>query len=226
VISTRRRRRSRSTPAAKRLGSLRARSPFERYWDEFEARRRGETVADNYSPYEIRTAAAFVMLGQKRRALELLEWLMADQPVAPWCAWPEIAWRDRRAPRFLGDLPHGWIASSFARAVRRMIAYERRDDGALVLAAGVPAAWVREAPGVRVRALPTHFGRLDCTLCADDDEQVRVTLGGDVRPPGGFVIVSPLDRPLRTAFVDGRRVATAPDRITLQESARHIVLVY
>jgi hypothetical protein len=211
---------------AERLPADAVARTFDRFWSEFEARRRGDHAADAYTPYEVRTAAAFVMLGQKARALTLLDWLIADQRLPPWREWPEIAWRDRRAPRFLGDLPHGWIASSFARAVRRMIAYERRDDGALVLAAGIPEAWVRESPGVRVRALPTHFGALDYTMCADGDDRVRVLLGGDARPPGGFVITSPIDRPLRAVRVDGDERSSTDSRQAVVQKAAAVVLLY
>jgi hypothetical protein len=119
------------------------------------------------------------------------------------------------------------VASSFVRAVRRLIAYERRDDGALVLAAGVPEAWVRESPGVRVRALPTHYGSLDYTLCADGDDRIRMTLGGTARPPGGLVVVSPFDRPLRGALVGGRAHPVHPGgQIVLREPVRDVLLLY
>ena len=164
------------------------------------------------------------MLGRPDRARSLLEWLIADQRLAPWCEWPEIAWHDRRAPRFFGDLPHGWVASSFVRALRRLIAYER-DDGALVIAAGVAEAWVREAPGVRVRAMPTHFGALDYTMRADGDDRVVVTLGGAVHPPGGFVVVSPFSRPLRGVSIDGRDAASTDPRQVLVRTAPAELLV-
>jgi hypothetical protein len=201
---------------------------FERYWEEFECRRRGETMADAYTAYEVRNAPALVLLGQKQRAVELLQWLIGDQRPPAWHQWPEVSTREPRAPRFLGDLPHGWIASSFVRAVRRMLAYERAGDGALVLAAGVPAAWVREAPGVRVRALPTHAGTLNYTMCAAGDDRVRVTLGGAVRwPNAGIVVESPFAQPLRCLVVDGHQLpATDPKRVTLRSIAVELILDY
>lgn len=201
---------------------------FDRYWEELEARRRGEMQNEAYTPYEVRTAAAFVFLGEKERARSLLDWLIRDQRPTAWRQWPEVAWRKRRAPRFIGDLPHGWVASSFVRAVRRLIAYERPSDAALVLAAGVPEAWVREAPGVRASGLPTHFGPLDYTMLADGEDRVRVSLSGSHRPPpGGVVIVSPLARPLRAARVDGREESAAdPRQFVLMAPASEVVLIY
>ena len=43
------------------------------------------------------------------------------------------------APKFIGDMPHTWVGSGFVEAVRDLFAYEREDDRALVLAAGIPA---------------------------------------------------------------------------------------
>ncbi len=139
---------------------------FERYWEELEARREGRAPNDGYTPYEIRNATALLRLGWKDRALAQLEWLLGDQRPPAWCQWPEVSWREQRAARFLGDLPHGWVASSFVRTVRRLVAYEREADGALVIGAGIPAAWVRDPAGVRVRTLPTHHGPLTVTITA------------------------------------------------------------
>jgi hypothetical protein len=109
-----------------------------------------------------------------------------------------------------------------------MLAYERLEDETLVLAAGVPEAWVREAPGVRVRELPTHFGALTYTMCAEGDGRVRVTLGAGVYcPRGGIVIESPFERPARAVLVDGRpQPVTDPRRVSLHAMAREVLIDY
>lgn len=166
-------------------------------------------------------------LGRKERALALLEWLIGEQRPAGWCQWPEVAWRDRRAPRFVGDLPHGWVASTFVRTMRRMLAYER-DDGARVVAAGVPEAWVREAAGVHVHGLATLFGMLEFSMRAEDADRVRVTFGARLRPPpGGLVVESALARPLREVVVDGHvRIAADPRRAHLDGVPGEVMLRY
>ncbi len=198
---------------------------FERYFEEFEARRRGEHHLDAYTPYEVRNAVALLRLGWRERALAVLDWLVGDQRPPAWRQWPEVSTRDPRAPRFLGDLPHGWVASSFVRSVRRLIAFEDEDAGTLVIGAGVPEAWVREAPGVRVRGLPTHFGALDLDLRAEGEGRLRAHFGGACRPPGGFVLESPFARPLREVVVDGReRAAGDPHRLRLASDTREVEL--
>jgi len=152
-----------------------------------------------------------LFLGWSDRALSQLGWLIDDQRPPVWRQWPEIAWRDVRAPRFFGDLPHGWVASSFVRALRRLVVAERPHDGALLIGAGLPRAWV-DGPGITARALPTHYGALDLTIGASGDDEVRVQLGGTARPPGGFVVTSPGHRPLGEVLVNGRPHAIAGAR--------------
>lgn len=198
---------------------------FERYFEEFEARRRGEHHLDAYTPYEIRNAVALLRLGWRERALALLDWLVGDQRPPAWRQWPEVSTRDPRAPRFLGDLPHGWVASSFVRSVRRLLAFEDDEAGTLVVGAGVPEAWVRDAPGVRVRGLPTHFGALDLELRAAGEGRLRASFGGACRPPGGFVLESPFAQALREVVVDGQaRAADDPRRVRLASGAREVEL--
>lgn len=199
---------------------------FERWWQEFAARGRGEAENEAYTAYEIRNAVAFLLLDQPDRALALLEALVADQRPPGWRQWPEISWLDPALPRFVGDLPHGWIASTYLRSVRRLLVDERHEDGALRIGAGIPERWVDEAAGVRARGLSTHYGVVDLAVRGDGPDRVLVEVGGALAvPPAGIEIVSPRARPLRAVTVNGRahadfgargaRVREVPARVEL-----------
>ena len=47
---------------------------------------------------------------------------------AGWNQWAEVVVRDAREPRFIGDMPHGWVASDYIRSVLDLFAYERESD--------------------------------------------------------------------------------------------------
>jgi hypothetical protein len=179
---------------------------FEKYWENFVARRDGRAAWDAYTPYELRTVGTMLRLGRKDRAHALLAWFLEGQRPAAWNAWAEVVWHDPRATKFIGDLPHTWVGSDFIRSALDFFAYEREADGALVIGAGIPAAWVTEAPGVSVRGLSTWYGPLTYTMRATGNV-VRVRFAPGLRtPPGGIILRSPLDQPLRSATVDGQRV--------------------
>src|SRR5262249_37236529 len=91
---------------------------FERYYADFEKRRRGEIEWDAYTPYELRNASALLRIGERQRALEILNYFLADQRPAAWNQWQEVTWRDAAAPRFIGDMPHTWVGASFIRSAR------------------------------------------------------------------------------------------------------------
>jgi hypothetical protein len=191
---------------------------FAKYWDGVEARLHGGVTGDAYSPYELRNVEAMVRLGQRDRAHEILAALVRDQRPPAWNQWAEIVWRDPGAPRFIGDMPHTWVGSSFVRAIRTMLAYERDDDHALVLAAGVPATWLASAPGVAVKRLPTYYGVISYTLVSAGENAIYLKLGGDLNvPPGGIVLMPPLPRPLSAVTVNGTPVTGfAPGAVTLR----------
>jgi hypothetical protein len=73
-----------------------------------------------------------------------------------------------------------------------MFAYERDNDSSLVIAAGVPASWIREDTGIRITGLSTHYGPLSYTMRATP-KGVAVRIESGLRiPKGGLVIQSPL----------------------------------
>ncbi|MBZ0270120.1 discoidin domain-containing protein [bacterium] len=179
---------------------------FERYWTFF-VDRRDRNDWEAYTPYEIRNVGAFVRLGWRERAHELLTFFLDDQRPAGWNQWPEVVRRDQRQAAFLGDLPHGWVASDAIRSVLDLFAYRRESEESLVIGAGVPVEWLAGS-GVRVRGLRTEWGQLDLTMTSDG-EVTRVLLGGNVVvPPGGFAVHAP--EPYRRASVNGVEAATTP----------------
>jgi len=178
---------------------------FDRYFDEARSRAIGIRPWENYTPYELRTVGTFTRLGQPQRAYELLNFFLQGQRPVEWRQWAEVVWRDPKTPKFIGDMPHGWVASDFLRSILDMFAYDR-DDGALVIGEGIPPEWVTQPPGVTVRNLSTHQGLVSFSL-SGNAESLRVQVAG---PVANVVVHSPLPRP-REVRVNGRTVAATQD---------------
>jgi hypothetical protein len=170
---------------------------FDRYLADWRRKRSGALEWTNYTPYEIRIIGAFVRLGRRDAALELLQFFLADRRPPAWNQWPEIAWRDHRAPAHVGDLPHTWVAAEYVLAVRSLFAYERTRDRRLVVAAGLAAEWTGGS-GVHVAQMPTLYGPLTFSARTLDARTFHCDIGPGVaasielRPPlsGRLVRVS------------------------------------
>lgn len=181
---------------------------FASYLEHLGKREAGE--GDSYTPYEWRNVGALVRLGRRDEALRVAENLLRDLRPAAWNQWGEVVWRDPRTPKFVGDMPHTWVGSDFARSFLDLFAYEREADAALVVAAGLPERWVRSERGVSVKGLGTPFGPLDLAF-SSEGTAVRVRLSGLREiPPGGLVLKPPLPATPRTATVDGRPLPLSP----------------
>lgn len=184
------------------------RATFDRYLGEVAERKRGVMRRDAFAPYEIRIATALVRLGQRDAAWDVLALNLAGRRPAPrsepqasavhgWSQWPEIVWTDETKGDWLGDLPHSWVGSTFLHAVRTALVYERASDQALVLAAGVPAAWLAGGEPLRVARLSTWWGPLDYELRQSGAGTLHVRVGGGLRvPPGGIVLAPPGAEPV------------------------------
>jgi hypothetical protein len=159
---------------------------FERYWNHFLARRDGRSDSTAYTPYEWRVVGSFVRLGWKQRAMQALDYFMADRRPLAWNQWGEVVGHKLREPRFIGDMPHGWVASDFIRSALDLFVYERESDRSLVLAAGVPEAW-RGGEGVSVQSVRTPYGALSYRLGQNASGEIRLQIdaGTDI-PPGGI----------------------------------------
>ncbi len=173
------------SPLAVQLPPLRR--TYERYFAETAKPR------EEWTPYEMRIIGAMVRLGDRAHALELIERFMADRRPAAWNEWAEVVGREVRKPRFIGDMPHAWVASDFVRSILEAIAYDR-EDGALVIGAGVPAAWLP----LHVGPLPTYQGPIDVRISRDGVVELK-------GPAKNVVIAAPFRSARRTG-------APGPDR--------------
>ena len=197
---------------------------FERYWTEFVQRRDGQREWKDYTPYEWRNVAAFVRLGWRERAWDVLDFFFKDRAPQPWNQWAEVVSRTPRTPFFVGDLPHAWVASDFVRSALDMFAYSRELDDSLVLAAGVPVTWL-DGKGIAIDGLRTPNGVLGYSLRKTGSEVVLEAKAGLKLPPGGLVLPWPYrDAPGETRingkpaqWKDGElRITTLPAKVVIR----------
>lgn len=198
------------------------RGTWDRYWDEFTARRDGTRNWDDYTPYEWRNVGALVRLGERERADAVGEWLMAGRRPPAWNQWPEVVTRDTRKARFIGDLPHAWVAADFISATLDRLAYVDRGTSALVLAAGVPPAWLDDG-GLSVSGLATPYGRLDYTL-RRDGHGLRLSIATALAIPPGGLLFRPPGTPADPARVDGRAQAVRDGSIRIDHAPAVVTL--
>lgn len=198
------------------------RATFERAWEATDQRING-SAWDGMTPYEVRVVGTFVRLGWVDRAHAYMDWLIGLQAPAGWRQWGEIAYREDRPSRFVGDMPHTWVGSGAILSILSMFAYE--DGEAVVLAGGVPAAWLQTGEPVGVRGRASRYGVLIYTL-TQVDGTLRLDIEAGHAPAGGYRIdVGRLmgTGSAMTAEVDGVAVEISDDGVLrLPASARRV----
>jgi hypothetical protein len=163
------------------------RNTFNRYFEDFS---KGTVPGRErtFTPYEVRTADAFVRMGDREKALAMLRYF-TENSVYPygWNHMAEVVHARKRAPSYIGDMPHTWVGSGYINAVRSIFAYE--DDGQIIVAAGVDPEWpARE--DVQVDRLPTQYGTINYEIKQHPD-MIAMDLDGKAEPPRGFAIPLP-----------------------------------
>jgi hypothetical protein len=181
------------------LTSLMPRTAVEQTYAEYLAR--VVRPRDDYTPYEMRIIGALIRLGDRTHALELLDRFLLDRRPLAWNGWAEVVRTSYRKPGFIGDMPHAWVASDFIRSVLDAVAYER-EDGAIVVGAGVPARWLP----LHVGPLPTASGAIDARM-RREGASVVVELTGTAT---NVVVVSPFDA------TKSERVDALPARVVFR----------
>jgi len=175
---------------------------FNQYFRDFSRRLKpgGETT---FTPYEVRSADAFIRMGDRQKALIMLRYFTEDsvRPYA-WNHMAEVVHGKGRAPSYIGDMPHTWVGSGYISAVRTIFAYELEEK--LILAAGVDPTWFEQ--GITVKNLPTLYGNISYTI-KSDGKVINIELKGAAKPPKGFVIPVPDEIKDRIITLNGKPVA-------------------
>ncbi|MDD2763533.1 MAG: discoidin domain-containing protein [Opitutaceae bacterium] len=206
---------------------------FERYFDNFTKRRLNAIAWKDYTPYENRVIGSFVHLDQKQRALDALSFFMNDRRPQGWNHWAEVVYRDPRTPKYIGDMPHTWCGSDFIRSVRAMFVYEREQDEALVVGAGIADEWVNDPAGIEVSNLPTYYGGLSYTIKPEAGpadgagRTIVVKLDGRIAIPAGKIVLkSPLSERIASVTGDGRLLPGGKDEIQIDKLPATVTIRY
>jgi hypothetical protein len=181
------------------------RRTFARYLETLQKPR------EDYTPYEMRNIGALIRLGERDAAAQLVDRSLRDRRPAAWNEWAEVVRTDPRKAGFIGDMPHAWVASDYVRSILDAIAFDR-EDGALVIGAGVVRAWLARGP-LHVGPLATYAGTIDVTMRASADA-VTISLAGDATPRA-LIVRSPDPRPIEEALVDGVAVSHGEGEVTI-----------
>jgi hypothetical protein len=202
---------------------------FDRYMAYFRERQAGVGEggkSEAYTPYEWRTVGALVRLGRRDDAAEVAGFLMNDRRPAAWNQWAEVVWKDPRAARFIGDMPHTWVGSDFINSFRSMFAYDREPDGAMVLCAGLPFEWFRAREGLEVRNLRTSSGPLTITI-KTTGRTTTVSIDALTTPPrGGLILHPPEPRLVSGLRINGQPVAGGAAAIPIRTLPAVVELDY
>ena len=162
---------------------------FQKYWEFFKERRDGKAKWRDYTPYENRIVGSMILLGERERAHELMDFFFKGQRPPEWREWAEVVRRDDREQGYIGDMPHTWVGSDFINSMVLMLAYPRESDGAMVIGAGLTRGWVESEEGVHVEGLRTAYGPLNYSVHKRDGA-VAYEIEKLERVPAGGVLVS------------------------------------
>jgi hypothetical protein len=161
---------------------------FDRYFKDSLNPRFSRDWKGGFTPYEIRSISALILMGDRRRAFEMLKYFQTVKRPREWNHWAEVVFSEYRHPQYLGDMPHTWIGAEYICAVRNMFVYE--DGGKLVLGAGIPKEWADSGKEVKVENMPTYFGDISFTL-KPYVKGLKLEVRGKAKPPEGFVFRDP-----------------------------------
>jgi hypothetical protein len=203
------------------------RATFDRYYENFIDRLDPVFEWMDYTPYEVRVAGTYIFLDQPERSHALLDFFFDDIRPSGWNLWAEVVWKDYRMPRFIGDMPHTWVGSDYINVVRNMFLYDREEENAVVIAAGIPEEWVDTPEGVGVRNMPTYYGNINYIMRGKNGSiTVDISAVGEFTD-GKVIIKSPRRSPVTSVLINGE-VSTGfnVDEIEIETIPASVIIDY
>jgi len=155
----------------------------------------GPQRPESWRYFPLARAHQSLLAGNREAGYRTLEYHLDQPQMQHWYAFDEGGksgsggWGHLRT-KWNGSvaMPHGWASAEVHLLLRDCLAYE--DGDRLVLFAGVPARWFTDRAGMRIKNLPTHFGRLDASWEVTGG-RATLLLGGKAVPPEGLVLSLP-----------------------------------
>jgi len=201
---------------------------FSKYWEFTQNRSLPSTNWEAYTPYEVRTIGSFVFLNQPEKAHWLINYFMNDQRPQGWNHWAEVVWKDKRLPRFIGDMPHTWVGSDFINSFRSLLVYENDFDSSLVVGAGLYQDWIDNPDGISIENLPTYFGELSYSI-KKESNFYKVNLYGDVKMPSGGIVLQNFNSkklPVNVIVNDKEIKDFTNEKILIKEIPAELKIIY
>lgn len=187
---------------------------LDTYYKDTLLPRLPEGAKSAYTPYEIRTATAYLMLGEKEKALIMMNYFLRDRRPLNWNHWGEVVHDLIERPQYIGDMPHTWIGAICANFIRSLFVYER--DDTLYLAAGIDDNWLEDNQ-ITVKNLPTYYGNISYSLKISLNKfmtfifrknryTITCDITGNISCPNDLIFVVPFNGDVLSAKVNGRSV--------------------
>ncbi|HCY75835.1 MAG TPA: hypothetical protein DHV28_07920 [Ignavibacteriales bacterium] len=205
---------------------------FDKYFEFFENRRDGKIDWVNYTPYENRIIGSFIQLNQPERTYQLIDYFLNDQHPQNWNAFAEVVWKDKREPKFIGDMPHTWVGSDFINAIRSMFVYENEYDKSLVLASALyqsaDGRWIDTPDGISIENLPTYYGEISYSIKKENDKYI-FSIYGDIRLPENGIKIKNFNgsKLPQNVTLNGKQIKTfSRDEIVVKEFPAEVVIDY
>lgn len=174
---------------------------FDRYYEDLSKRLKPGWKGA-FTPYEIRSVQAFIMMNQKERAMKLLQYLLSCRRPLKWNHLAEVVFGEYRYPEFIGDMPHTWVGSGYINAIRSIFVYEKYEK--LILGHGIPEKWLSGKEEVSIKKFPTYFGNINFSVNKKDNV-LKIKAWGEAKPEKGFVFKSPLAKKIKTVKINGKK---------------------